>query len=68
MHSQGEIKKVIDQGTIIRSIIESEVSMKKCQLYSQMAQDKEVKAFFQKQANAMEGVVEFFKSRLSSVI
>ena len=41
MHNQNEIKKILDQGMVSRSIIESKVAMRKCQLYSQMAQDKE---------------------------
>lgn len=68
MHNQGEVKKILDYGLITRSIIESEVSMKKCQMYSQMAQSKEVKAFFQHQASELEGVVDYFKSKLSDVI
>jgi len=68
MHSQEEIKKILDYGMITRSIIESEVSARKCQMYSQMAQDKDVKAFFQKQANSLEEVTEFFKSKLSEVM
>lgn len=68
MHSQEEIKKILDQGMITRSIIESEVCMRKCQMFSQMAQEKEIKAFFQKQASALEGVTDFFKSKLSDVM
>ncbi len=68
MHSQTEIKKILDQGMITRSIIESEVSAKKCHMYSQMAQDKEVKAFFHKQAEALEGVTDFFRNQLSEVM
>lgn len=68
MHSQGQIKKILDQGMVTRSIIESEVSARKCHMFSQMAQDKEVKAFFQKQATALEGVTDFFKSKLSEVM
>ncbi len=65
MHNQGEIKKILDYGMVARSVIESEVAMRKCQMYSRMAQDKDVKAFFQKQASAMEGVVEFFQGKLT---
>lgn len=68
MYSQGEMKKILDQGMVTRSIIESEVCMRKCQMYSQIAQDKEIKVFFQKQANALEGVTEFFKNKLSEVM
>lgn len=62
-HSQEEVKRVLDHGMVTKSIIENEVAMKKCFTYSQMAQDKEVKSFFQSQANALEGVVEFFKQK-----
>jgi len=68
MHNQDEIKKILDQGMLTRSIIESEVAAKKCHMYSQLAQDKEVRSFFKKQANAIEGVVDFFKSKLSEVM
>lgn len=68
MHNQEEIKKILDQGMITRSIIESEVSMRKCQMYSQMAHDKEVKVFFQKQSSALEGVTDFFREKLSEVM
>lgn len=68
MHNQGEIKKILDQGMVTRSIIESEVAMRKCQMYSQMAQNKEIKVFFQKQATALEGVTDFFKEKLSEVL
>lgn len=67
-HNQAELKKVMDQGMLTRSIIESEVAMKKCLLYSDMAQDKEVKAFFKDQANVLSRVVDFFKSRLADVM
>ncbi|NLL51686.1 MAG: hypothetical protein GX248_03160 [Peptococcaceae bacterium] len=65
MHNQNEIKKILDQGMVSRSIIESKVAMRKCQLYSQMAQDKEVKDFFQKQASSMKGVIDYFQDKLS---
>ncbi len=68
MHNQSEIKKILDQGMVTMSIIESEVCMRKCQMYSQMAQDKEIKEFFQKQASALEGLTDFFKSKLSEVM
>lgn len=68
MHNQGEIKRILDQGMVTRSIIENEVAMRKCQMYSQMAHDKEIKAFFQKQASALEGVVDFFKDKYSEVM
>lgn len=68
MHNQTEIKKILDQGMLTRSIMESEVAARKCHMYSQMAQSREVKVFFQKQANALDGVTDFFKDKLSEVL
>lgn len=68
MHNQDEIKKILDQGMLTRSIIESEVAARKCHMYSQMAQDKQVRSFFKKQANDIETVTEFFKSKLADVM
>jgi len=68
MHNQGAIKKILDQGMVTRSIIETEVSMRKCQMFSQMAQDKEVKTFFQKQAAELGDLGEFLKSKLAEVM
>jgi hypothetical protein len=68
MHNPEEVKKILDQGMITRTLIENEVAAKKCLMYSQMAQDKEVKAFFQRQANALEGLTDFFKGQLTEVL
>jgi hypothetical protein len=62
-----EMKKMFDQGTIARSIIESEVSMKKCRLYSEMAQDKDIRYFFQDQSDALDGVTRYLKSYLADL-
>ncbi|RJE48465.1 MULTISPECIES: hypothetical protein [unclassified Dehalobacter] len=67
-HSQSEIKKILDQGMITRSLVESEVSMRKCEMYSEMANDKEVKAFFKDQASALDGLSNFLKSKLAQVM
>ena len=67
-YNQEEMKKMLDSGLITRSIIENEVTMKKCLLYSQMAQDKEVKAFFKHQGEALEGVIDYFKKKHSEVM
>jgi vacuolar-type H+-ATPase subunit E/Vma4 len=68
MHNQEEIKKILDQGMLTRSIIESEVAARKCAMYSEMAQNKDIKSFFKKQASAIDSVVDFFKSKLSEVM
>lgn len=68
MHSQGEIKKILDQGMLTRSILETEVSMRKCHMYSETAQNKEVKAFFRGQANALDDLTHFFKDKLTDII
>ncbi|NLI91150.1 MAG: hypothetical protein GX434_02780 [Peptococcaceae bacterium] len=68
MHNQGEIKKILDQGMLTRSIIETEVAARKCYLYSEMAHDREVKSFFQKQAGALDDLTEVFKSKLAEVM
>ncbi len=68
IHNQDEIKKILDHSMLTRSITESEVAMRKCSMYSHLAQDKDVKAFFQKQAAALEGVVDYFKSKLGEVM
>lgn len=67
-HNQAEIKKILDQGMITRSLLESEVSMRKCELFSEMANDKEVRAFFKDQANAMGGLCDFLKQRLVQIM
>lgn len=67
-YNQEEVKNILDQGMVTRSIIETEVAMKKCLLYSQMAQDKDVKAFFKHQGEALEGVVDYFKKKHGEVM
>ncbi|UWG98860.1 hypothetical protein LPY66_08755 [Dehalobacter sp. DCM] len=67
-HSQSEIKKILDQGMITRSLLESEVSMRKCEMYCDIAQDKEVKAFFKDQASALSGLCDFLKQRLVQIM
>ncbi|AET68787.1 hypothetical protein Desor_3285 [Desulfosporosinus orientis DSM 765] len=56
-----ETKKVLDQGMLTRSVIETETAMKKCQLYNEMAKDPAVKGFFKEQAKALDDVVGHFK-------
>lgn len=66
--NQEELKKVLDQGLVTRSVIENEVAMRKCFLYSEMAQDKETKAFFKHQGDALEGVIDYFKKKHGEVM
>jgi len=56
-----EMKKVLDQGMLTRSVIETETAMKKCQMYTELAKDPAVKGFFKEQAKALEDVVGYFK-------
>ncbi|ADY56101.1 hypothetical protein Sgly_1804 [Syntrophobotulus glycolicus DSM 8271] len=62
-----EMKRVFDEGTIVRSILESEVSMKKCRLYSELANDKDVRSFFQEQSDALDGVTRYLRSHLADL-
>lgn len=55
-----EMKKILDQGMVTRSLIETETAMKKCQMYNEMAQEAAVKGFFKEQAKGLEDVVGFF--------
>jgi hypothetical protein len=62
-----EMKKVLDQGMLTRSIIESEVAMKKCQMYTEMANDPAVKSFFKEQAKGLEDVIGHFNKGLTEL-
>lgn len=62
-----EMKRVLDEGMMTRSIIESEVALKKCQMYTEMARDPAVKGFFKEQAKALEDVVVYFNKGLSEL-
>ncbi|XWX61563.1 hypothetical protein AusDCA_1674 [Desulfitobacterium sp. AusDCA] len=64
-YNESEVKNILDEGMITRSLIETEVSMKKCNLYSEMATDPTVKSFFKDQAKGLENVTHFFKSGIS---
>lgn len=55
-----ETKKVLDQGMLTRSIIETETAMKKCQMFNEMAKDSAVKGFFKEQAKGLEDVIKYF--------
>ena len=62
-----EKKKIFDEGFLTRSLIENEVAMKKCLLYSEMAGDPSVKAFFKDQAKGLDDVMSYMKSSLASL-
>jgi hypothetical protein len=62
-----EMKKMLDQGMVTRSIIESETAMKKCQMFNEMAQDPAVKGFFKEQAKGLEDVVGIFNKGMAEL-
>ncbi|CAA7601827.1 Hypothetical protein DEACI_2496 [Acididesulfobacillus acetoxydans] len=62
-----EKKKLLDEGMLTRSLIENEVAMKKCLLYSEMAQDASVKSFFKEQAKGLEDVNNYMKNGMAAV-
>ena len=65
--NETEMKNVLDQGMLTRSMIETETAMKKCALYQEMAKDPSVKGFFREQAKGLEDVMEHFRRGLSSI-
>lgn len=62
-----EMKKILDQGMLTRSIIETETAMKKCQMYNEMAKDAAVKGFFKDQAKGLEDVIKYFNKEMSEL-
>lgn len=62
-----EMKKILDQGMLTRSIIETETAMKKCQMYNEMANDAAVKGFFKEQAKGLEDVVGYFNKGMAEL-
>lgn len=62
-----EMKKILDQGMVTRSIIETETAMKKCQMYNEMAQETAVKGFFKDQAKSLEGLVGYFNKNMAEL-
>lgn len=62
-----EMKKLLDQGMLTRSIIENETAMKKCQMYHEMAKDPAVKSFFKEQAKGLEDVIGYFKKGMMEI-
>ena len=62
-----EMKKILDQGMLTRSRIETETAMKKCQMYNEMAQDAAVKGFFKEQAKGLEDVLGYFNKGMAEI-
>ncbi|MCB8816383.1 hypothetical protein [Desulfosporosinus shakirovi] len=62
-----ETKKILDQGMLTRSLIETETAMRKCQIYNEMAKDTAVKGFFKEQAKGLEDVVGYFKKGMVEI-
>ena len=62
-----EMKKILDQGMLTRSIIENQTAMKKCQMYTEMAKDPAVKGFFQEQAKGLEDVMGYFNKGMAEL-
>ncbi|SPF50114.1 conserved hypothetical protein [Candidatus Desulfosporosinus infrequens] len=62
-----EMKKILDQGMLTRSRIETETAMKKCQMYNEMAQDAAVKGFFKEQAKGLEDVLGYFSKGMAEL-
>jgi len=59
--NETEKKRILDEGMLTRSLIENEVAMKKCQLYSELASDPMVKAFFKDQAKQLEDSLGYIR-------
>ena len=62
-----EMKKILDQGMLTRSIIETETAMKKCYMYTEMAKDSAVKGFFKEQAKGLEDVITYFNKGMAEL-
>ncbi|MHB8125834.1 MAG: hypothetical protein ACYDEJ_09395 [Desulfitobacteriaceae bacterium] len=62
-----EKKKILDEGMLTRTLIETEVAFKKCQLYSEMAGDPTIKSFFTEQAKGLEDVRGFVKKGMADL-
>lgn len=66
-YNEAETKTILDEGMITRSLIETEVAMKKCQLYNEMATEPAVKSFFKDQAKGLESVMGYFKNGMNDL-
>jgi len=62
-----EMKMILDQGMLTRSLIETETAMKKCQMYNEMAQTADVKGFFQEQAKGLEDVLGYLNKGMAEL-
>ena len=62
-----EMKTILDQGMLTRSLIETETAMKKCQMYNEMAQAADVKGFFQQQAKGLEDVLGYLNKGMTEL-
>jgi len=62
-----EMKKILDQGMLTRSIIENQTAMRKCQMYTEMAKDPAVKGFFKEQAKGLEDVLGYFNKGMAEL-
>jgi len=65
--NDAEMKKILDQGMVTRSRIETETAMKKCQLYNEMAEKEDVKGFFKEQAKGLENVLGYFNKEMAEI-
>ncbi|ODA42802.1 hypothetical protein [Desulfosporosinus sp. BG] len=65
--NETEMKKILDQGMLTRSIIETQTAMKKCLMFSEMAQDTAVKGFFKEQAKGLEDVLGYFNKGMAEL-
>ncbi|EGW41596.1 hypothetical protein [Desulfosporosinus sp. OT] len=65
--NETEMKKILDQGMLTRSIIETQTAMKKCLMFSEMAQDASVKGFFKEQAKGLEDVMGYFNKGMAEL-
>lgn len=65
--NETEKKNIMDEGMLTRSLIEAEVAMKKCGMYSEMASDPSVKAFFKDQSKGLQDALSYLRSGLSDL-
>lgn len=66
-YNDTEKKKIFDEGMLTRSMVETEVALKKCQLYADMASDPSVKSLFKDQAKGLEDALDFIRKGLSDL-
>ncbi|HVJ48583.1 hypothetical protein [Desulfitobacterium sp.] len=66
-YNEAELKTILDEGMVTRSLIETETAMKKCHLYNEMATDPAIKSFFKEQAKGLEDVMNIFKNSMADL-